>query len=111
MRECRRGGRVRRWEREIRARDARKATTRAESILGDETYPPHTGLSHVIASATAKYANDTCAATRAAPSVDMVSAARTSEGFSSSKWICSYLTTLSRKASRLEKSELRRCQF
>ena len=51
-----------------------KATTRAESNLGDETYPPNTGRSHVTASATAKYANDTCAATFAAPSVDMVSA-------------------------------------
>ena len=46
----------------------------AESNLGDETYPPNTGRSHVTASATAKYANDTCAATFAAPSVDMVSA-------------------------------------
>lgn len=63
----------------------REATTRAESNLGDETYPPHTGRSHVTASATAKYANDTCAATRAAPSVDMVSA-RSSEGSTPSVW-------------------------
>ena len=64
------------WRRETESR----ATTRESNNeggganLGDETYPPHTGRSHVTASATAKYANDTCAATRAAPSVDMVSA-------------------------------------
>ena len=63
------------WRRETESRaTTRESNNEGGANLGDETYPPHTGRSHVTASATAKYANDTCAATRAAPSVDMVSA-------------------------------------
>jgi hypothetical protein len=61
----------------------------------------------VTASATAKYANDTCAATRAAPSVDMVSARAPVRGPRLQAW----RFILPRAASRLEKSALRRGRF